>query len=115
MISYYILVFLIFDLGWRCKENLDARHYLSFSYNANPKSGVPVSLFSSPSTSKNSYSLALEELTRCGTEGRYSHNLQSDQHINMRASQRYFQAAEDFRWRSLSFERIVQNIECFLP
>ena len=56
-----------------------------------------MSLFSSPSTSKNSYALALEELTRCGTEGRYSHNLQSDQHINMRASQRYFQAAEDFR------------------
>ena len=35
--------------------------------------------------------------------------------INMRASQRYFQAAEDFRWRSLLFERIVKNIECFLP
>ena len=29
---------------------------------ANPESGVPVSLFSSPSTSKNSYALALEEL-----------------------------------------------------
>ena len=34
--------------------------------------------------------LGLSKL-RCGLEGQYSPNLQSDQHINMHASQRYFQ------------------------
>ena len=65
-----------------------------------PKSGVLVSLFSSPSLQeklKNSKALAVKEflkgdlgtclgggkeLTGSGTEGRCSHNLQSDQHAS---------------------------------